>query len=616
MVAVRVGVRFMAKSKLAIAVASKFGRLFGSNDGEQASAPAADSLARALTAASPDTIVVIDNEGRILSSIVRLGGAAKASFADKFAPGGNFFDLQGARIENLRQAVAEADAGDSCRVYEFSLSDNEGGVIWVEARISRIDEERILILCQDITIRRSSGLERARLEDKINQMQKTESFGLLAGGLAHDYNNMLTAMLGNVDLILCDQSIEQGIRETVGDVRSAMLRASALVRRMLAYACKSEPVIEQTDVNAMVKDLTRLMKRSIPDNARLALATGENVPVIKIDSTQLWQIVMNLIVNACDALDGRQGNVRVTTLGMELSADELASLNSSGELKGGWYAVIEVEDTGIGMDDRTIKRIFDPFFTTKANGRGLGLASVISIVKSYGGGVGVRSHVGQGTTFRIVLPACLSVSGRPIYPEDLTRKSTAALAEEIMKGGASTGATPASSPKAPEPVPAPVSQPAAPAQPTTPAQPAAATVADNRKTLLVVDDDASILKLLKIILKSGGYNIVTATNGQEGVTTYEKSPDLFSLALVDASMGVGMNGIEMCGEIRKTNRTIPLILMSAYRAKEMSSKMSAAGITGFLAKPFRGNDVLDLVAKYLKTVDGAAAKGGDVGAVV
>ncbi len=601
----------MAKSKLAIAVASKFGRLFGSNDGEQASAPEADSLARALTAASPDTIVVIDNEGRILSSIVRFGGATKASFADKFASGGNFFDLHGSRIENLKQAVAEADAGDSCRVSEFSLSDNEGGVIWVEARIARIDPERILVLCQDITIRRSSGLERARLEDKINQMQKTESFGLLAGGLAHDYNNMLTAMLGNVDLILCDQSIEPGIRETVGDVRSAMLRASALVRRMLAYACKSEPVVEQTDVNAMVKDLTRLMKRSIPDNARLALATGENVPVIKIDSTQLWQVVMNLIVNACDALDGRQGNVRVTTLGMELSDDELATLNSGGTLTAGWYSVIEVEDTGIGMDDRTVQRIFDPFFTTKTNGRGLGLASVISIVKSYGGGVGVRSHVGQGTTFRIVLPACLSASGRPIYPEDLVRKSTAALAEEIMKGGAPTGDASASAPK----TAAPQSAPATAAQPAPPSpQPAASAPADNRKTLLVVDDDASILKLLKIILKSGGYNIVTATNGQEGVATYEKSPDLFSLALVDASMGVGMNGIEMCGEIRKTNKTIPLILMSAYRAKEMSTKMSAAGITGFLAKPFRGNDVLDLVAKYLKTAD--AAKGGDVGAVV
>ncbi len=604
----------MAKSKLAIAVASKFGRLFGSNDGEQASAPEADSLARALTAASPDTIVVIDNEGRILSSIVRFGGGTKASFADKFASGGNFFDLHGSRIENLKQAIAEADAGDSCRVSEFSLSDNEGGVIWVEARISRIDPERILVLCQDITIRRSSGLERARLEDKINQMQKTESFGLLAGGLAHDYNNMLTAMLGNVDLILCDQSIEPGIRETVGDVRSAMLRASALVRRMLAYACKSEPVVEQTDVNAMVKDLTRLMKRSIPDNARLALATGENVPVIKIDSTQLWQVVMNLIVNACDALDGRQGNVRVTTLGMELSDDELASLNSAGGLKPGWYSVIEVEDTGIGMDDRTVQRIFDPFFTTKTNGRGLGLASVISIVKSYGGGVGVRSHVGQGTTFRIVLPACLSASGRPIYPEEMARKSTAALAEAIMKGGASAGETAASASTAPaaesaSASTAPAAQAPAPVQPAT-------SATDNRKTLLVVDDDASILKLLKIILKSGGYNIVTATNGQEGVATYEKSPDLFSLALVDASMGVGMNGIEMCGEIRKTNKTIPLILMSAYRAKEMSTKMSAAGITGFLAKPFRGNDVLDLVAKYLKSANGTAAKGGDVGTVV
>ena len=180
-----------------------------------------------------------------------------------------------------------------------------------------------------------------------------------------------------------------------------------------------------------------------------------------------------------------------------------------------------------------------------------------------------------------------------------------------MKGGASTVEPAASASMAT--MAANVSAPAA--QAPAPVQPPASS-SDNRKTLLVVDDDASILKLLKIILKTGGYNIVTATNGQEGVATYEKSPDLFSLALVDASMGVGMNGIEMCGEIRKTNKTIPLILMSAYRAKEMSTKMSAAGITGFLAKPFRGNDVLDLVAKYLKYADGAVAKGGDVGTVV
>ena len=449
----------MAKSKLAIAVASKIGRIFGTPDGEQVSAPAADALARAFAAASPDTILVVDNAGLIASSIVRPGGASRASFSEKLAPGKNIFDLQGDRIENLRLALATEDTGENCRVSEFSLADDEGGVVWVEARISRIDAERLLILCRDITIRRSAGLERARLEDKINQMQKTESFGLLAGGLAHDYNNMLTAMLGNVDLILCDKSIEPGIRETVGDVRSAMLRASSLVRRMLAYACKAEPVVEQIDVNAMVKDLTRLMKRSIPDNARLVLATGEDVPIVLIDSTQLWQVVMNLIVNACDALGGRHGSVRVSTFGMEFTGPELEALNSNGPMKDGWYAVVEVEDTGVGMDERTIKRIFDPFFTTKKNGRGLGLASVISIVKSYGGGVGVRSHVGQGTTFRIVLPACVGESGRPLYAGDLERKSTASLAADIMKGGAPQPAAPAAEPSPNLPAPAPAAPP-------------------------------------------------------------------------------------------------------------------------------------------------------------
>ncbi len=597
----------MAKSKLAIAVASKIGKIFGAADGEQGSASATEAVARALAAASPDTIIIVDNAGVIASSIVRLGNVARASFSEKFAPGKNIFELQGERIDNLRQVLSAVDSGENCRVTEFSLADDEGCVVWVEARVARIDPARLLILCHDITIRRSAGLERARIEDKINQIQRTESFGLLAGGLAHDYNNMLTAMLGNVDLILCDKSIEPGIRETVGDVRSAMLRASSLVRRMLAYACKSEPVVEQIDVNAMVKDLARLMKRSIPDNARLVLATGEDVPTIRIDSTQLWQVVMNLVVNACDALEGRHGSVRVSTFGMELAAHELEALNSNGPMKEGWYAVVEVEDTGIGMDERTIKRIFDPFFTTKKTGRGLGLASVISIVKSYGGGIGVRSHLGQGTTFRVVLPACIGESGRPLYADDMARKSTASLAADIMGGGAVNAATVSPAPS-PVPSPAPSSVPVAPSSAPAAAKPAdgSAPAADGRVTLLVVDDDASILKLLKIILRSGGYNVVTATNGQEGLATYRRSPSLFALALVDASMGVGMNGIEMCGEVRKADAAIPLILMSAYRAKEMSTKMSAAGVSGFLAKPFRGDDVLELVAKYLKSSESAA----------
>ena len=597
-------------------VVDKINTLLLALDDEHAQSALSESLAKAFLSASPNTVAIIDNSGKIVKSIVRLGGSAYSSFADKFAAGKNIFELQGSRIESFRQAIANIDATSTpngCHVSEFSLSDNEGGLVWVEARIVRVDAERILVLCQDITIRRTSGLERARLEDKINQIQKTESFGLLAGGLAHDYNNMLTAMLGNVDLILCDNTIAPGVRETVGDVRSAMLRASSLVRRMLAYACKSAPVVEQTDINAMVKDLVRLMRRSIPDNVRLIVAAGDAVPVIQVDSTQLWQVVMNLVINACDALNERQGTVRLSTLGMQMSGQELEAFNSADPLKDGWYSVIEVEDTGVGMDDRTVRRIFDPFFTTKANGRGLGLSSVISIVKSYGGGIGVRSRLGQGTTFRIVFPSDLNEAGTPVYPEDLAKKSTASIVSSMVF----------EKDKADGPSPDQGETPQKPAVEKTPEVPSAespaasAEAADGKKTLLVVDDDVSILKLLKIILKSAGYNIVTATNGMEGLKVYQKSPKLFSLALVDASMGAGMNGMELCGEIRKQNATLPLILMSAYRAKEMSSKMATAGISGFLAKPFRGNDVVDLVAKYLKSAEfDSANKGGTDGVIL
>lgn len=549
----------------------------------------------ALLSASPDTILTFDREGVILSSTIRGDDKTRPLFDRVFRPGNNVRNLDAMSAETFAKLLAAVDAEtarNSSAIHRFPLRDKEGAVFWIEARLVRIGGGRVLSVNRDITFERSSTIEKSQLEEKVTQMQKSASFGLIAGGLAHDYNNLLTAMLGNVEIILCD-AVSDRVRETATDLRVAMLHASALVRRMLSYT-KSEPNIEPTDVNALVRDLVRLMLRSVPDNARLVLATGDRVPVINADSTQFWQVVINLVVNACDALQGKPGTVRVTTLEMKFaSAEELAAYKSQDPLKPGTYAVLEVSDTGAGMDDRTKARIFEPFFTTKTNGRGLGLASVFSIVRAYGAGIAVNSHPGEGTTFRVVLPAAIGENGSVLYPDDLAKKQSAFVTPPPP---------PAPQPSAPVPAetPSPVATSAPAPQPATSA-PASATPEDAAKGhILIVDDDASILKLLQIILKGGGYKITTASSGTEGLKTYEKLADSISLALVDASMGVGMNGLELCTEIRKRSETLPLVLMSAYKAKEMGSRITASGITGFLPKPFRSADVLDLVAKYMK----------------
>ena len=542
----------------------------------------------AFLSASPDTILTFDREGVILSSTIRGDNKTRPLFSKVFRPGNNVRNIDAMPAETFAKLLANVDAetaNNSSAIHRFPVRDEDGAVFWIEARLVRIGGRRILSVNRDITLERSSTIEKTQLEEKVTQMQKSASFGLIAGGLAHDYNNLLTAMLGNVEIILCD-AVSDRVRETATDLRVAMLHASALVRRMLSYT-KTEPNIEPTDVNSLVRDLIRLMLRSVPDNAKLVLATGDRVPVINADSTQFWQVVINLVVNACDALQGRPGTVRVTTLEMKFgTSEELVAYKSQDPLKPGTYAVLEVSDTGSGMDERTKARLFEPFFTTKTNGRGLGLASVFSIVRAYGAGIAVNSHPGEGTTFRVVLPAALAENGSVLYPDDLAKKQTAFV-------------TPPP-PPAPQPSPSPGPSSSAPAAPETPTEQAASVAEGSKGHILIVDDDASILKLLQIILKGGGYKITTASSGTEGLKTYERLADSVSLALVDASMGVGMNGLELCTEIRKRSEALPLILMSAYKAKEMGSRITASGITGFLPKPFRSADVLELVAKYMK----------------
>ena len=433
-----------------------------------------------------------------------------------------------------------------------------------------------------------------KIQDDRGRLQSFESFGLLAGGLAHDYNNMLTAMLGNVDLILCED-IPDSVRETATDIKAMMLKAATLVRRMLSYASRSEPQDERIDFNVLVRDIVRIMKRAIPDNAVVNIAPAVGVPYVMADTAMFWQVVMNLVVNACDALEGKEGIVTVSVGAGSYDAADLASYYGARPLPGGDYVEIDVTDTGCGMDAETRQRIFEPLFTTKAKGNGLGLASVMTILNAYSGGVKVESEKGKGTTFRVVVPAYHAEDGSLVYPDDAPPKApqpaSAAAAKPVPQP-----VREAASAKAAEPAGVPVFKAGVSSSPVA----AASAQPGEKRTVLVVDDDPSIVRLLKIILeKSGRYSVITASSGDQGLEVYHRESAVVSLCLVDASMGAGMNGLDLCAAIRAESPTIPLVLMSAYRAKEMSARMATSGITTFLAKPFRGGDVIELCAKYV-----------------
>lgn len=415
--------------------------------------------------------------------------------------------------------------------------------------------------------------------EKTNEAKRRsfETFGLLAGGLAHDYNNMLTAMLGGIDLILCDD-IPDSAREAAEDVKATMLKAATLVKRMLSCASGAEAQPEPIDLGVAVTDIVRIMRRSIPDNAAVVFKQPGPLPRVMADAAMVWQAVMNLVTNACDALGGNDGIVTISVGPLPAGPGALDGFVSEAPLDAASYVEISVADTGCGIDAATRERLFEPLFTTKEHGNGLGLPSVAAAMAAFKGGVKVESEFGKGTVFRLAFPVMEGEAVASAVSEG-TAIPPPAAAHAAVSGSAGFAAS--------EKAPAVSAENQAPAA-MRPAKP----------TVLVVDDDASILKLLKIILEKAGYAVSTASNGERGLETFQAAGGAFSLCLIDASMGAGMNGLDLCAAIRPEAPNLPLILMSAYRAKEMEGRMATSGVTTFLSKPFRSGDVLALCEKY------------------
>ena len=246
--------------------------------------------------------------------------------------------------------------------------------------------------------------ERKLLDQQLRQSQKLESIGLLAGGVAHDFNNLLMGILGNASLALDSLQDAGRTGELLRDVVRASERAADLTRQLLAYAGKGRFVVGAVDLSRLIQDLEPLIHSSISRKVRLTLNLEPGLPAIQADKTQIEQVVMNLIVNAGEAIQDDAGSITVTTALRGASAEELGAFLTEHKVEGS-YVVLRVRDTGSGMDEETQKRIFDPFFSTKFLGRGLGLSAAFGIVRGHKGAIKVTSAPGQGTDFEVLFPA-------------------------------------------------------------------------------------------------------------------------------------------------------------------------------------------------------------------
>jgi PAS domain S-box-containing protein len=284
----------------------------------------------------------------------------------------------------------------------------DGSRIWVEitnARLTSGGRGIVLSVLRDITERKRAADAQRMFERQQLEAQRLESLTILAGGIAHDFNNILAIILGNVDLARVELPADSSVHELLAPIVAAVRRASDLTQQMLAYSGKSRFLLEPLDLNDLLHSLREPIKAVLSARAQLVYQLAAELPLIEVDPSQIRQAVLNLVINAAEAIGEAGGTLMLRTAVRDFERADLADMHLAPNLSAGRYVVLEVADTGVGMDEEAVRRIFEPFFTTKFMGRGLGMPAVLGIVRGHYGAIGVRSAPSQGSTFTLLLPA-------------------------------------------------------------------------------------------------------------------------------------------------------------------------------------------------------------------
>ena len=401
-----------------------------------------------------------------------------------------------------------------------------------------------VLIFRDISERKRLEEEKTLLEKQYQQAQKLESLGILAGGIAHDFNNILTIIICNCSLL---QQQPEMTAELVPKIETAAQRAAELCRQMLVYAGKAQPVPTKFNVKTLVEEMGKLLKATIKQNVSITLDLSADIPSIKADASQIRQVVMNLILNAAEAIGTEQGNITVSLdiAAIESGQGEKEYLGK--EIAPGSYICLKVTDNGCGMDEETKQRIFEPFYTTKFTGRGLGMSAVLGIIKAHNGALQLTSQVGFGTTFTVYLPVQSSKTVGDLLP----------LVSLMPWQGDGT--------------------------------------------VLLVEDEPQVSMVAKALLQALGFSVLLAENGQIALEMYQKHAEYITLVLTDIGMPV-MDGYQLIHKLKTLNPELPIIVSSGFGDAEVTSHIHE-NIAGVVSKPYsfgQLREVLKRVAEGVK----------------
>lgn len=440
------------------------------------------------------------------------------------------------------ESLARATAGKA-DVRESRLIDKSGAARHVRTSIRAVHEGGFPVGITGILI---DLTRQRRIEEQLQAAQRMECVGRLAGGVAHDFNNYLSAIMGYTDMALEEVREMSGVVELLKEVSRAGQRAASLTRQLLTFSRKQVLQPKVVSLNDIVSNMEKMLNRLVQENIAIDCVLAPTLWPIYADPGQIEQVVMNLVVNARDAI-ASAGRIAIETYNFEVDA-EFAEQHPS--TPPGNYVVLAVSDNGIGMDEETRRRIFEPFFTTKTpdRGTGLGLSTVYGIVEQSEGSIHVYSEPGRGTTFRVFFP----------------RRSSAAASAATIAGDA------------------------------------VARAQGGGETILVVEDEDAVRRLIERILRFAGYFILTAPNGHEALRAFEKREGEIHLVLTDVVMP-RMGGRELVDRLRETHPELRVLFMSGYTGNAIASQGVLDEGVHFIAKPLRQQDLL---AKIREVLDG------------
>jgi PAS domain S-box-containing protein len=444
------------------------------------------------------------------------------------------------RLELFEELRRKLSAEGSTRTDELDFQRSDGSAVFVDAAVSLVElagQRLQFAILRDIT-------DRKRLERQFRQAQKMEAVGRLAGGIAHDFNNILTAILGYGELMAGGLPADHALQDEVREVRKAAEHAAALTNQLLAFSRQQVLLPEVLDLNAVVTEMEKMLRRLIGEDVALFTKCASSLGRVKADRGQIEQVLMNLVVNARDAMP-KGGKLTLETSDVVL--DESYARDHAGVQPGPWV-MLAVSDTGVGMDEATLARMFEPFFTTKEKGKGtgLGLATVYGIVKQSGGYVWVYSEPGKGTTFKIYLP-------RVEEKQEAPRRAAPVVAEDVS----------------------------------------------GSETILLVEDEEAVRRLVRMVLEGKGYTVLEASGWQAALEIAGRKEPIH-LVITDVVMP-GVGGPELASRLEAARPGIRVLFMSGYAAGAVVNHGLLSSATDFLQKPFTPDVLLRKVRSVLSS---------------